>query len=121
MSPLLYHYSCDHGARGIRADGGLRGNVHPLLTEVGRIIWLTDMDVPDRLALGLTSNLIRCDRTAHRFTVQTELARHWPSAARELCGPAARRELDMSYGARPMHWWVVVTEDVLPLGERGGA
>jgi hypothetical protein len=112
---LLYHYTCDHGERDIRADGALRGNQHPLMPGVGPIIWLTDMEVPDAHALGLTMRILLCDRTAYRFSVRTDRARHWPTVARELCSPAVRRHLDLAAGARPMHWWVATGLDMIPV------
>jgi hypothetical protein len=111
---LLYHYTCDHGDRDIRKEGALRGNAHPLMPDAGPIIWLTDMDVPDMAALGLTKWLIRCDRTRFRFSVETDRAEHWPRAARRLCAPDARRGLDFAPGARPMHWWIVEGSEMVP-------
>ena len=119
---VLYHYTCDHGDRGIRNDGALRGNPHPLMAKPLPLIWLTDMDVPDALALGLTSYSIACDRTAHRFEVDTDRAVRWVYAARTLITPARRRHLDMANGARPMHWWVVIGPEMVPvLAEKGDA
>lgn len=100
----LYHYTCSHGAEGIRKDLCLKGNPHPLMPEsYGPLIWLTDLDSPDRQALGLTSRLLRCDRTTHRVTVDTELALHWPEFARTL----SRRLRDLlEQDAKPIHWYV---------------
>lgn len=113
---LLYHYTCDHGDKGIREDGVLRGNVHPWMRAAGPIVWLTDMEVPDARALGLTSFSLSCDRTAHQFGVDTDQAEHWPVAARRLCTPAVRRGLDFAPGARPMHWWVFLGPELVPNG-----
>lgn len=121
MTPLLYHYTCDRGDRGIRADRALRGNPHPLMPGVGPLIWLTDLETPDALALGLTSFSLSCDRTAHRFAVRTRRAQHWPRVVRTLCSPSTRRRLDWAPGAMPMHWWVAVAELVPLTGEEGGA
>lgn len=119
----LYHYTCDHGDRGIRADGALRGNVHPWMRDAGPLLWLTDMEVPDANALGLTMRMIPCDRTAHRFAVETDQAEHWPRAARRLCSSGVRHELDFADGAMPMHWWVVVGPGMVPVcwAEKGAA
>lgn len=115
MAEVLYHYTCEHSAKSILAEGELHGNEHPLMPEAGPIIWLTDMEVPDRLALGLTSRLLRCDRTAHRFAVRTDRAQHWPVAARRPELAAARRLLEFAPGVRPAHWWVVLNAGPLPV------
>lgn len=112
---LLYHYTCDYGRKGITEDQALRGNPHPFLPDAGPIIWLTDLDAPDVAALGLTGQTISCDRTRYRFVVETDRALHWPRAARVLCTPAVRRAFDWAPGAMPMHWWVVIGPELLPL------
>ena len=109
MSEQLYHYTCAHSVNGIRRDGKLRPNRHPLLDM--ELVWLTDMEVPDLYALGLTSHLIRCRRTEFRAVCGDVGALHWPVLARELrrlhgdmrSGVAA---LESAVGVRPMHWWV---------------
>jgi len=99
----LYHYACSHSAAGIRADGFLRPHAQVLLGDV-KLVWLTDMEVPDADALGLTSWTLRCDRTEHRFEVDYD-AQRWVSYARGLT-PEQRWALEIAPGARPMHWWV---------------
>ncbi len=110
----LYHYTCDHGNKGIQEDGVLRGNAHPWMPAAGPILWLTDMEAPTAEALGLTKRVIACDRTTHRFVVDTDRAVHWPRAARRLCTPSVRRELDFAPGALPMHWWVFLGPELEP-------
>jgi len=100
----LYHFTCSHAAPRIRTARWLVP--HPQVVLGGcELIWLTDMDVPERLALGLTSYTLRCDRTEVRVTVVTAEAKHWPTYARTV-EPAQRRQLDFADGALPMHWWV---------------
>ena len=60
---MLYHYTCRHSAYSISHD---RFILRPGLTG---LLWLTDLDVPGRRGLGLTSNFIECDRTEFRFAV----------------------------------------------------
>lgn len=60
---MLYHYTCRHSAYSISHDKFI---LRPGLTG---LLWLTDLDVPDRRGLGLTSNFIECDRTEFRFAV----------------------------------------------------
>jgi hypothetical protein len=111
----LWHYTCSHSLRGITADHALRPRVHPLMPTAPPMIWLTDLDEPDRLALGLTSISLRCDRTEHRIAVNTDRAVRWPTVARQLAAPAVRRQLELAPGALPMHWWIVAGESLLPV------
>lgn len=77
--------------------------MHP----VTGVLWLTDLDVPVRGALGLTSNLLACDRTECRYVVDdpddtvlawTELRR---SAPRDWV-----EALEAAPGVMPRHWWL---------------
>lgn len=113
----LYHFTCDHGAKGIERDRA----VVPLslmpeaASKVDRIdvadrwlldlAWFTDLPTPDRLEIGLTSHSISCDRLSHRFEVEPRGAIWWPVKMRDLRVPLARA-LSMTEGARPAHWWV---------------
>ncbi len=119
MPNRLYHFTCADGAAGILRDGVIRPNLHPLLGWA--VVWLTDMEVPDRAALGLIpSERVPCDRAEYRFEVAPGgLARcvWWPRFARIL--PRAVRSA-FEYGlegehpgdcGRPAHWWVA-TEPV---------
>jgi hypothetical protein len=99
----LYHYCCSHSLKGIRRDGFLKPHRQVALGDV-ELVWLTDLEVPDRLALGLTSRRLHCDRTKHRVEVDAE-AIHWPRYARQL-PLELRRPLELATGARPMHWYV---------------
>ena len=67
MSEALYHYTCEHWAMMIGPAGVLRPWYQPFL-GIG-LVWLTDMAEPDREALGLTSSMLMCDRTEHRYRV----------------------------------------------------
>jgi hypothetical protein len=107
----LFHYTCDHGRHGIGDMGYLR-SVASLtgrrdLPDLARWIWLTDLDIPVRDALGLTSHLLGCDRTAHRYRVADtpHMVEPW-TKVRRLAAPADREALESSPGARPRHWFV---------------
>lgn len=100
---ILYHYTCGHtrvklGSR----TATLRPNTVPGL--MSPLVWLTDLDKPIADALGLTSLLLLCDRTEHRYRVtdNTSAAR-WISVRRRH---PLRHALESAPGARPMHWWV---------------
>lgn len=100
----LYHYTCDHSVERIRRDGFLRPNRHPSLGA--RLVWLTDLDTPDRDALGLTSQFITCDRTKHRFTVADEsFVVPWTEWAREHKVSHLVRDYLEQFGL-PRHWFV---------------
>ena len=111
----LYHYTCDHAAPLIRESGtvlslaALNAGGRPGMPPWGMFSWFTDLDTPDRNGLGLTSNILDCDRTAHRFTVAdaTEVEQwvniHWSHPWGSV--------LESAPGALPMHWWVA-TEPV---------
>jgi len=101
----LYHYTCDHGMTGIQqSDMWLKPNPAALW----RLVWLTDLDVPDRDALGLTSHLLDCDRTRHRLRIKKDTAiSWWPHWCRaEGITRAQRDGLELAPGARPRHWYV---------------
>lgn len=104
---MLYHYTCSHSAQQIADTGELRP--HRQVALRGELlVWLTDLDRPDRDALGLTSHTLDCDRTEWRVTVQVgyPLAQRWVDYARRY-PLGVRRQLELAPGALPMHWWVV--------------
>lgn len=106
---LLYHYTCEHGATGILRDGIIKGNVNLAMSHGALFVWLTDMPIPNKHALGLANlaGLVTCDRTAHRFTVPADLAIWYPAARRELMAANVPLDaLERSPGVRPVHWFV---------------
>lgn len=100
----LYHYACSHSAAKIRVDRWLKPHTQPVLGGV-ELVWLTDLDVPNRAALGLTMTTIRCDRTRFRVTAVTSETVHWPVYAKRL-PRHARGALEYAPGRLPMHWYV---------------
>lgn len=103
----LYHYTCtDHGQAGIEPGGMLLPNHHPWLPFP--LIWVTDLDVPHREALGLTSYSLSCDRTKIRYEVHPNLIGNcipWVKYAQKL-PPEVRETLESAPGTMPRHWWV---------------
>ena len=110
-APDLWHYTCDHGARGI----GRRGLLLPVRRHdpdaaarlgpwrwLADLIWMTPMHPPDPHLLGLTANTIRCDRTAYRYRVlRPDLAQPW------LGSPWHAQHPDWTTGGDdPSMWWV---------------
>lgn len=107
----LYHFTCEH-AYGQLGDVGELVPAAVLQASLltwwpARYVWLTDLGVPDREALGLTNALrAACDRTEYRYRVTDESqVRPW-SVIRKAHNVAAREMLEGAPGARPMHWFV---------------
>lgn len=104
---LLRHYSCSHARTRILKDMTLRATDQ----SYGHLIWLTDLERPDVLALGLTSFMLRCDRTEYRITVETDQAVPWTEWAHDNHVPLPiRLGLDGNPGAQPRRWWVSTSE-----------
>lgn len=101
----LYHYTCDHGHSLI--DGVVipaTFQTQDALGGPGEYAWFTDLSVPIRDALGLTSTILDCDRTAHRYRVlDAECIRPWREARRVYRWGV---DLEQAPGARPAHWYV---------------
>ena len=115
----FWHYTCEHGRKEIGETGRLisatalagpqRFALMPKWQQlIASIIWLTDMDLPDRAALGLTRNTITCDRGAHRYRVVDYMPIRYVDHRREL-PKRMRDELESAPGVRPMHWWMAYT------------
>lgn len=103
----LYHYTCHHARAKILREGLIKPNER----SYGHLLWLTDLDKPDVLALGLTSFMLRCDRTAYRVGMETDIAVPWTQWAHDNKVPTViRLVLDGNPGAQPLHWWVSTEE-----------
>lgn len=111
----LYHYTCDH-SRKLLGDSGELVPARDLSTAPpwvrqtmpwqGTVVWLTDLDRPDRYGLGLTSELITCDRTVHRYRVTCNLGITGWLWARNSAPAAIAEELESLAGSMPSHWYV---------------
>lgn len=118
----LWHYTCRHGYDGIGPGSGrVRPGAELINGEApwpSSFVWLTDLAVPLREPLGLTSMLSRCDRTAHRYRVTNAAGiQRWVTFARAL-PRQMREELEAAPGARPTHWWVSLAPVPVVLDER---
>lgn len=100
---MLYHFTCDHGARGIAATHTLQASVQPFMPSLGPLLWLTDLAEPTQDDVGLTSTFTSCDRLAHRYRVQTKAAVPWATLRDKA--PFSTVSLLERYG-KPEHWWV---------------
>ena len=108
--PTLWHYTCDHGHAVLGAGavslvpGHRLSAITPVYWWPSRFVWLTDMAVPAREPLGLTSHALDCDRTAHRYRVtDTADCVKWLIARRPFRHEAHILETP---GTRPAHWWI---------------
>ena len=109
-APTLYHYTCDHGRQLIGMRGKLKPHQHPLLSKWRPLVWLTDLEEPDAGALGLTSLMLDCDRTAWRYRIRTPMhpdtVQPWlDSLSRMWADPDVVRELELT-PSQPEHWWI---------------
>ena len=130
--PPLWHYTCDHSQAELGDTGTLlptadRADVSSLGISAwpSFFVWVTDLAEPDRHALGLTQNYIRCDRTAHRYRVTDDTGIvSWQHILDTDPGYASVAQLLESPGADPSHWFVSkvgvpVEYDPLPLFDAG--
>ncbi len=101
----LYHFTCDHGHRQI-VDQLLPGSYMSTAVGASPFVWMTNLESPNRDALGLTSHFIDCDRTSFRYRVTDESSAIWWMDARRMLPEGYVGLLESSHGARPMHWWI---------------
>jgi hypothetical protein len=100
-----YHWCCSHSAAGIRETGTVRPHLG--------LSWWTDIDTPgrrSRAALGLTSQIIACDRMEYRCEAEPwsghgPLAA-WSDYARDRLDAGFIAELESAPGVDPGRWYV---------------
>jgi hypothetical protein len=112
--PALWHYTCDHGNASIEDTAARRGSVGRGLIRPGLdgFVWLTDLDAPPVLALGLTSHILTCDRLAHRWLIdpiEAAVYAHPWTAVRRHVDPVRREGIEGAPGVLLRHWWVTRT------------
>lgn len=104
----LYHYTCEHGHADIEKAGGILKS-SALLVDNPRadpLLWLTDIDWPFRDALGLTMDMISCDRTKFRYRIDnTEHIHPWLEFRKEM-RPEYVWPLELAPGVTPGNWFV---------------
>lgn len=113
----LYHYCCSCSARQITRRGFLRPYGRALFGQ--DLVWLTDQAVPDREGLGLTSNILSCDRLEHQYVVDVDAADVEPWLTSDI---RRRLSLDLDFhefedGRAPETWWIS-TQHVLGIRNR---
>lgn len=125
----LYHFTCDHARRRL-GDGGMLlpawdqvppGARRDALPPSASFVWLTDLDVPIPGVLGLTSDLLDCDRTAHRYRVVASSGPVVPwTAARKRLDPVFLDQLEQP-PAMLRHWFVSTLPVRVVLDDRPGS
>lgn len=100
----LWHFTCDHGRKGIGARGELQPYQHPMIPHLPPMVWLTSAAQPARTAVRLTSTTLSCDRLAHRYeATDVSTAERWTVVRRRV--PAQILATLERYG-RPSIWYV---------------
>lgn len=115
----LYHYTNAESAEKITAAGfvvpGKDIGLHAPLS------WFTDLDVPHKNALSLTSNILPYDRTTHRFRVtDDEWVKPWVGI-RKLMPAKYVRHIESTPGVLIVHWWVAARPVPVVLDQREAA
>jgi hypothetical protein len=109
----LYHYTCKCWAPKIAAQHLLRPSKHPILRHHGKFSWLTDLDEPNPVALGLPVVRKPCDRSQYRVAVDASLPElhRWASWSRRNIPLALRQALEVNDPkALFAHWWVALAD-----------
>lgn len=104
METALWHFTCGHSYKSIGDEGLLYPHPHPLMPELGSLIWLTDDAEPDRDDVGLTMGFITCDRMEYRYAVRSAPSCKPWSSVRDALDTDVLTDLE-SFGA-PETWWV---------------
>lgn len=98
----FYHYTCRHSLAKMTPDVYGVITLEPL--SPGGLLWVTDLAVPERRGLGLTSQILNCDRTEYRLELlDGSSVRRWVDVRRSFRG---LWDLELAPGALPMHWFV---------------
>lgn len=106
----LFHYTCHERRMLIGDEGWLKPSPQTLL------LWATDLDVPVREALGLTSVALDCDRGEYRYRVlEPEKFLPWMAIRRNF-RPEFVEMLEHVDGVMPRHWWVAARPALARLG-----
>ena len=120
MTPPLFHYTCYHHHRFIGSllqpaarlmDARTRKKLmeYPLAARMAaQVVWLTEMPAVvwlNRTALGLTTELAKCDRTQYRYRATGGYLVPW-RAARLHWPESVVAELEKVPGSRPSTWWL---------------
>lgn len=103
----LWHFTCDHGRKGIGEHGILQPHQHILLPSLLPVVWLTSNARPARDDVGLTSQTLSCDRLAHRYRVtDSRLTVAWSAIRARHAAIAPDVVADLERYGEPSTWWL---------------
>ena len=97
-----YHYTCDHGRRSIGDSGNLKPHG---IGDMPVVVWMTDLADPDVIGLGLTSEILSCERWTYRYRVTDERPVVPYAEIQHSIHPRAQLALH-HLGSLPQHWFV---------------
>ncbi len=101
---MLYHFTCEHAF--VWIDGLLIPQQQLLLDSVD-LVWLTDLQDPDPLEVGLTSNILDCDRTEVRLRVIDDTAvRRWVGSVEHSNMSPELQAVFHHSGAQQQNWYI---------------
>lgn len=108
---VLRHFTCAHthatlGDEGVLLPGATLRPDRLASWAPSHYVWATNLRLPLREALGLTSNYTHCDRTEYRYLIDPDdqhLFVPWVKIRRTV---EHHQLLESAEGARPAHWWV---------------
>ena len=100
----LWHFTCDHGNRGLGLSGRLRPLKHPMMPELPAAVWLTDDPSPSREDVGLSSKFLSCDRILFRYKViRARRVMPWSEVRGRVSVDVVT---DLESFSRPASWWL---------------
>ena len=101
----LFHFTCDHGLRGLGRTGRVRPRLQPFVNLT--LAWFTDLPDPEPEEVGLTSSTLSCNRLEYRYTVddETDIV-PWLDVVRTVPVDPAFWSTFHLPPAQPDHWFV---------------
>lgn len=101
----LFHFTCDHGLKGMGRAGFVRPRLQPFVGLT--LAWFTDLPDPQPEEVGLTSRTLSCDRLEYRYTVEDETdVRPWLDIVKTVPVDPAFWSTFHLPPAQPDHWFV---------------
>lgn len=73
------------------------------MAYLGPLLWLTDLSEPLPDQVGLSSEILSCNRLEHRITVQSKAVNSWSDLRSKVANDVLR---DLEAHAEPNHWFV---------------
>lgn len=98
----FYHYTCDHGRRCIGDSGKLMPHGSE---DMPLVVWMTDLAEPDIIGLGLTSEILPCERWTYRYRITDERSVLPYTEIQHLIHPQVQLSLHHA-GSLPQHWFI---------------